>query len=182
MNTTSTKAQIRVGRKSIHAIQNEHARALDKLGEFYDALQEMHYGGKVSFGRSIKQIEEILRFFKEDLYPHIQLDELIIFPFIEQHIPKLDPMIRLFRCEHKEFKSNLELFEHLFHKLKRVSSDDDRPRTLEELRDRGMYLVCLLRNHILAESESIYRTSGQELKQDELNELTRSIKRFEKTL
>ena len=91
-------------------------------------------------------------------------------------------MIRLFCAEHKEFKDNLELFEQLFQKLKKSSNNDDRPRTLEEFRDRGMYLVCLLRNHVLAESESIYRASGQELKRHELKELTRSIKQFEKEI
>lgn len=156
----------------------EYQDVLEKLDGLYEATKNLQFEGKLFIGRNRKAIERVIKFLKKKLSWHIALDEKIIFPFLEVHIPKLGPVLNLLRAERNEFKANLENFESLFQQLKNEKNNSGYYKTLEELREKGIYLVCLMRNHICAENESVYKAIDQELHLDEKRGLIRQCHKF----
>ena len=98
--------------------EKEYHDVLSKLDELYEATKNLQFEGKVFSRKNIKTIEKITKYLKTKLVQHVTLDEKIIFPFLEVHIPKLEPVLHLLRAERNEFETNLEIFESLFQKLK----------------------------------------------------------------
>ena len=160
----------------VEFFEAEYKEVLNKLDQLSEATKNLRFEGKLSYGKNIKEVEEVIKFLEKKLYQHIALDEKIIFPFVEAHIPKLEPILRFLRAERNEFKINLEVFESLFKKLKGGKMEPQQHKIVEELREKGIYLVCLMRNHIQTENESVYKTIDQQLREDEKKELLRRIK------
>ncbi len=158
--------------KSIVAFFREECRdVLQKLDVLYEATKNLRFEGKPSSGKNTKAIEEVIKYLKKKLFQHMQLDEKLIFPFLEVHIPKLGPALNFLRAERNEFKANLETFDSLFRKLKERKGDPEYCKIVEELREKGIYLVGLMRNHIQAENESVYKMVDQQLHGDEKKQL-----------
>lgn len=137
----------------------------------HDAVNNLRYEGKVQLTKNLKILERVTKFLTDDLIPHIHLDEKVIFPYLEKHVPKLNPMLGFLRGEHCEFKESFKAFEKLFSQFKNKKTDSHRRVLIEKLRDKGTYLFCLLRNHIQAENESVYRVMDEQLHKDEKQEL-----------
>ena len=155
-------------------LERDHKEILQEADHLYDVLTNLRYEGKVNFGKNVTKVGKILKFFNEKLIPHIAVDETI-FPFLETHIPKLEPMIRLLQGEHKEIKVNLEVLSFLLEELVSEKDEHKHPQMVERLRDKGIYTVYLLRNHIQVEDEGVYRTIEEDLKPEEKKELLRKI-------
>ena len=167
-------------KRMVAFFEKEYHDVLGRLDELYEATKNLQFEGKVSSGKNIKVIERVIDYLKKKLFLHIALDEKIIFPFLEAHIPKLTVVLSLLRAERNEFKANLEDFESLFSKLKEEKNDQQYYKLVRDLREKGIYLVCLMRNHIQVENESIYKIIDQELHNDEKKELLRRCSHSEK--
>ena len=161
-------------------LDQKHRIALTKTQELYEALNNLHYEGKVSFGRNIKEIEKAVRFFRNELSPHIRADEEVVFPYLSVHVPRLDPMLRFLSAEHNELKIKFKDFEHLFRKVKDNKDSPLLPKELYKLRDEGTYLFCLLRNHIQTESAGVYQVIASDLTLGEKKVLLEKYSRFNK--
>ena len=48
---------------------------------------------------------------------------------------------------------------------------------LEKMREKGIYVVCIVRNHMQAEVETVYKVLNQKLKLIEKKELSRLIQK-----
>jgi hemerythrin-like domain-containing protein len=158
-------------------LEEEHAHALDKTNRLHDVLTNLRYEGKPSFGKNVQAVDKLISFFDQKLVDHVHLEEKIIFPFLEIHVPKLESVIHLLRSEHQDFRRNLESFKVHFAKLSAQKNDNGRGSVIEKLQEVGTYLIYLLRNHIQAERESIYRMINRELRSDEKKELAKQMKR-----
>ncbi len=157
-------------------IEKYHFEALQKADQFYELLSNLRYEGKAAFGRNTHGIQEVLKFFRNELLVHISVDEDIVFAFAETHIPRLKLITGLLRAEHAEFKSALNNFELLFIELQEAKNDLTRSKIVEQLKDKGTYITYLLRNHIQAESESIYKILDAELHMNEKKTLFEKMK------
>ena len=157
-----------------------HKDILERADRLYDAITNLRYEGKAAFGKNMTEAGKVLEYFNEELVSHMKLEDTI-FVYIETHIPKLESVIRILQAEHKELKVNLEVLGFLFRELSEEKNETRRTQTVEKLKDKGTYFVYLLRNHIQAEEESIYRTIDQELHADEKKEPQRRIDQFEQS-
>ena len=121
-------------------------------------------------------------FFNHDFLPHILLDETTVFPFLKVHVPKLEPLLDFLKTEHDDFRASLKEFEILFKRFKKMG-EQGRPSSglMGKLRDKGIYIYCLMRNHIQAEGQNIYAAIEKYLNEQEKYELTRQCRRFEAT-
>lgn len=154
------------------SLEHSHGETLSHIDEFTIALQEFCYEGKVSHDKNLKKIQQHVAFFQDELLPHMALDEKVVFPFLEKHIPRLEPVLHFLKAEHIEFRESLSSFEKIFKTLSSGSAVQDR-RSIEQLRERGLYLICLIRNHIHSENESVYRVMNEDLKDKEKEEFSR---------
>ncbi len=160
--------------------EKEYRDVVLRLDELQEATKNLQFEGKLFSGRNIQSIERVAAYLKNKLQQHIKLDEKIIFPFLETYVPKLEPILRFLRAERNEFKANLEEFDVLFTKVKESKNRPDYFKTVGELREKGIYLVGLVRNHIQAENESVYKIIDQQLRDNEKKELLRRCRQFKK--
>jgi hemerythrin-like domain-containing protein len=168
------------GRRLVGSFIQSHLRGLKKFDFFHKVLTNFRYEGLASLGKNIKAAEEVLEFFREEIVEHLALEEEVIFPYLERHIPRLGLAIRHVRAEHKDFKKNLKQFEGLLSKIPRLKGYRPRAEVIGKIEWVGIHLLCYLKNHLKMENVSVYRAIGSELKEKEIKELARQIEKWEK--
>ena len=165
MNKAAEKSLLKAG--ILVLFKKEHNDVLGKLDSLDESINNLQYEGKVYFGKNSKAIEKNVNFLKKKLFYHIALDEKVIFPFLETHIPKLSPLLFFLRAERNEVKLSLDNFEKLFQKITAETDSFIRQRIILQLKEKGIYIVCLMRNHIQMEIESVYKPVDQQLHVEE---------------
>lgn len=156
----------------------EHQEVLSKLEELSDSINNLKYEGKLFFGKNTRAIETTMLFLKKKLMWHIKLDEEVIFPFIQMHIPKLDPMLGFLRAERNEFRLTLEHLETLSKQLGDEKDGLKQQRIIDQIKEKGIYAICLIRNHIQSEIESVYKPIDRQLHLDEKKELVKKCLKY----
>jgi len=111
-----------------------------------------------------KNLEEWLN---EKLLKHTHREEEIVFPFVAEHIPKFEPIIRLLQADHHEIERNLKLIHECIAEIFEEQSDFRRRPLIDKLQETCLYLKYLLRNYILIEKVSIRRAIEKELRPEE---------------
>lgn len=101
----------------------------------------------------------------------MDFDENCIYPYLGKHIPKYEPTIQFLTGEHKELRDNFVTFEHLLADLKVQRNDAQHQGTINKLRDRWVYLFCVIRNHLQAEEQIIHKAILEQLHTGEKKEL-----------
>lgn len=148
-------------------LKREHINFFKEIDRFHNSLNNLHYEGKVSLGKNTKAIEKTIKYFKDQVFPHVTFEEDVLFDFLSIHMPRLDPTLRFLRADHKEFKANFRNFESLFKKFKAEKNDLKRNKIQEKLRIKGVYIIFLMRNHIRLEDESICKAMDKEFHPEE---------------
>lgn len=168
-----------VSRNLVELLEENHSHIFHETDRFRDILTSLRYEGRPSLGRNLKNIREVLKFFNQELVPHVRLEEEVLFPFLEVHIPKLESVIHLLQAEHEDFRRSLRNFEFLLNELEKETADQDlnHGHTIEKVRELGTYLIYLIRSHLQAEDESVYKIVNQELRSSEKKELEQRIKK-----
>ncbi|MDO8580868.1 MAG: hypothetical protein Q7S13_05245 [Candidatus Omnitrophota bacterium] len=161
-----------------HRVDEERSFVLSKLQQLESALTGLQYEGKVFSSNHIKTIGEIVRFLRQKYQEHTRLDENVIFPFLTKHIPKLSPILQFLKMESQDFQSLFETFDKILLELKEKNRILLRNNIIEQLRSKGVYLICLVRSHIQMEEESVYIPIFKELHQDERCSLQKEIEFF----
>lgn len=156
----------------VELLEKGHRYTLDKTYQMDEILTNLRYEGKASFGKNLKQADALMHFFNKELTEHVKLEEEVVFPFLERHLPKLESVIHLLKAEHEDFRRNLRSFQFSFGELSR----EKRIERIEKIKELGTYLIYLLRNHIQAETESVYKVVDRELHSDEKRELAGKIR------
>jgi len=152
----------------IDNIEDKHTVTLKEIDRFYDALNNLRYEGKMFRQRNLKVVNGFIEFINNDFLPHLSNDENSLFPFLENHMPALGPMLHFLKGEHREIKDRFKAFERTCKRLEEFLSGVEDQKRIERLRDKGIYLVCLMRQHIQSESESVYKKI-RDLKKEEQN-------------
>lgn len=166
--------------------KEEKEIVFNKLDLLQTSIQNLQYEGKVSFQKNIRNIGDSVESLKKIFLKHTALDDEIIFPFARKHIPRLDAMISFLNAERNELKSQLETFEILFHHLVDKKGKLEHYKISEQLKDKGIYVVCIMRNHIQAEREGVYNVLDKELnileKKKLYTLLKKNIKSYQKQM
>ena len=155
-------------------LEKDHKTTFQKLNQFSEALTKLRYEGNQNFHENLRQIRALLGYFQKEAQHHMRLEERILFPFLEKHIPKLGPVIYMLLAEHEDFRSCLEELKDAFSRLK--SAKAAKVGLVDRISERGTYFVCFSRSHLWIESQSLYRIADKELRRDEKRQLIRRIK------
>lgn len=156
-------------------LEHLHKKAIQEADRLYQALNNLCYEGKASFGKNLRQIAKAVRFLELEFLKHICGNEEIIFPYLQDHIPRLESMIEFLKAEHAELRQGFKKFNICFKELSHKRNGHQHPAIMGQLKDHGVCLVYLLRNHLRIETESIYNAVNCELKSKERQELTRQM-------
>ena len=152
-----------------------HQELFEKTDRLNHVLTNLRYEGKTNLGKNLKEVWEILCFFENEVSVHIEAEEKILFPFLETHVPRLSPLISLFHAEHEDFKKNLKRFRLALENFCGEKNDHSRSEYIDKVKEAGTYLIYLLRQHLPAEEESVYKAVYHELHDEEREELERLI-------
>ena len=160
--------------KSIFALlEKDHKATFQNLDRFYEALKNLRFEGKQNLGKNISEIREFVSYFKREIKTHMREEEKILFPFLQTHVPRLEPMICLLLSEHGDFRNCLNYLGLSLSEFRKTGSD--KTRLIHGLNEQGTYLVCLLRGHMWLETQSLYRAADRELHRSEKKQLIEQI-------
>ena len=154
----------------------EHAEIRKKHKKLDNILTNFRYEGKSSLDKNVKQACEVLVFFRTVVCRHMEVEEKILFPFLEKHVPKLELPIATFRSEHNDFREILPYFQSL---LRRVIIEQEHTwisrGIIDDIIDTGLYINYLLIQHLHTENETIYEAIKHVLNDDEKEVLWKRI-------
>lgn len=162
-------------------LEKEHAKALKYAENLSGVMTRFHYEGKASFGKNMKMAQDVGDYFSAFVIKHMEFEEKSLFPFLENHIPRLEPVIQLLVCEHNDFREKLSQFNKALEKLNKRKSEPIDWKKVPSLIESGTYLVHLLRQHATAERTSFYKAVDKCLREDEKKELSSILLRHSKT-
>lgn len=161
-----------------HLFKDEKETVFEKMDQLENALNKLQYEGKFFSSGHIKRAEEVVYFLKRKFADHIRMDNLIVFPFLEKHIPRLYTALLYLKAERREFQESFKNFEKIFLELKKNNKNVLRNDIIERLKNKGIYLICLMRSHIQFEEQSVYKSIQQVLSAEERRELMQEIINF----
>lgn len=155
----------------------DESAILHQVGRLRRALVRLQYEGKFSFGKNLKEIRGIADFFDAEVEGHMDEEEATLFPFLETHLPRLGPLIALLHSEHQDFKNTLAQFKGWLMELEQAKNGRGRAflTSIDQLKETGIYLICLLEEHHREESQILYKVADRELREDEKRELEKRL-------
>lgn len=159
----------------LQPLHDEDQEAYAEIDRFQDALRRC--GGRAggAYLRHFQQIQKSLRFFEDYLLPHMENEEAFVFPFLEEHLPRLESVIALLLSEHEDFRQILIQLKSWIQSLGEFPEQS--PILWEKIKTQGFYLSVLLKTHIWAESHGIYKPAEEELNLREKQSLERLLKK-----
>lgn len=160
---------------------HDHARVIERLHHFRNALTNFRYEGIPVFGRNLKALQELRLFLEKDILTHLKLEENVVFPFLKKRLPKFDRAINFIYSEHQDFRKSLVDFKKLLSAQKGMKARTlkSRGELLSETYKVGHYLIAHLINHLKMENASVYSAIGKELSESEGHQLQKQIRRWE---
>ena len=127
------------------AFNKTHQKVLVKVEQLDRALTNFQFEGKSSQGRNLKRIRSVLKFFQEELIDHIELEEQIVFPLLESHIPKLELVIQVLRSEHEDLRRNLGDLQLFLNVLSDGKSQTTHSKIVHKILETGLMAVHFMR-------------------------------------
>ena len=154
-------------------LEKDHKPTFQKLNQFYKVLKKLRYEGKLTLGQNLNEAIKLVTYFKRELDGHMRDEEKILFPFLQTHVPRLEPIIYLLLSEHEDFRNSIKDLKMALSEFKK--HELVKPGILDKICEQGTYLICLLRSHMSVESNSLYRVADKELRLGEKRKLMRLI-------
>src|SRR5207245_7146015 len=96
-----------------------HEDFVDKLTELEATLDEMMATRETREGNEII-LDEAVRFFEEELIPHLRLEDEAVVPAIEKAIGRYGTLVTVVMYEHEEIRRGVAKFEEARDDLRRL--------------------------------------------------------------
>ena len=117
-------------------------------------------------------LDEAIRFFAEELMPHLRLEDEAVLPTIEKAIGRYGTLVTVVMYEHEEIRRGIAKFDEAREELRR---DPNSWPAIQELNRHGIFLVQFLWDHFRKENTSLFPTARKVLSADAIRELTEQI-------
>jgi hemerythrin-like domain-containing protein len=135
-----------------------HADFVDKLTELEAALDEMMGTREASEENGII-LDESVRFFEDELLPHLAAEDEVILPRLEAAIGRYGTLVNVVAYEHDEIRRGVEKFKAARDALASQPSW----AAIQETNRHGIFLVQFLWDHFRKERVSLYPTARERL-------------------
>ncbi len=140
------------------AILAAHADFVDKLTELEATLDEMMATREASEENRMI-LGESLRFFDEELLPHLRAEDEAIVPRLEEAIGRYGTLVNVVAYEHDEIRRGVEKFREAHDALRPPASWS----AIQEINRHGIFLVQFLWDHFRKERMSLFLTARERL-------------------
>ena len=162
----------------IQTFEKNHAALATRIDALYSILHEFCHEGRAHFGKNIKRLEDAIRLLQVHLNFVGAYEEKCLFPFINIHIPRFVPLITLLRSEHEDFRRRLKGLGRSLAVFTKEKEASRQLRSVQKIREEGMYLICLMRSHLWAETREMFNVLNRELRAEEKEKLARQLQEF----
>jgi len=152
-------------------LAQEHADFIEKLTELEAALDEMMATRETREGNEII-LDEAVRFFAEELMPHLRLEDEAVIPALEKAIGRYGTLVTVVMHEHEEIRRGVAKFDGAREDLRR---DPESWPAIQELNRHGIFLVQFLWDHFRKENTSLFPTARKVLSADAIRKITEQI-------
>jgi len=146
------------------SLLDAHAGFVDKLTELEATLDEMMALRDASDANR-EVLDEAIRFFNDELLPHMRLEDEVVLPPLEAKIGRFGTLVNVVAYEHDEIRREVEKFREARVELER--SDDPWPG-IQELNRHGIFTIQFLWDHFRKEKVSLFPTAREELSRSDL--------------
>lgn len=141
------------------AILAAHADFAEKLTELEAALDET-MATREAREENRMILDESLRFFDEELLPHLQAEDEAVLPCLEAAIGRYGTLVNVIAYEHDEIRRGIEKFREALEDLRRQPTSWP---SIQELNRHGIFLVQFLWDHFRKERMSLFPTARERL-------------------
>lgn len=148
-----------------------HEDFVDKLTELEATLDEVMATREMREENGII-VDEALRFFEEELVPHLHLEDEAVLPRLEKAIGRHGTLVDVVAYEHAEIRREIEKFAIARGELNRDQNSWDK---IQEMNRHGIFLVQFLWNHFRKENTSLFPTARRVLSAEETDELKKQL-------
>lgn len=149
----------------------EHREFVDKLTELEATLDEMMATREVSVSNR-EILDETLRFFREELEPHLRTEEEIVLPPLEAKIGRFGTLVNVVAYEHEEIRREIGKFSEARAQLD--AARDPWP-SIQELNRHGIFTIQFLWDHFRKERVTLFPTAVKELTAAQLAAIERRL-------
>src|SRR3989441_3127574 len=132
-----------------------HEDFVDKLTELEATLDEMMATRETREGNDII-LDEAVRFFEEELIPHLRLEDEAVVPAIEKAIGRYGTLVTVVMYEHEEIRRGVLKVEEARDDLRRGPASW---QAIPGLNRHGIFLVQVLSHHFRQENTNLVPTS-----------------------
>ena len=117
-------------------------------------------------------LDESLRFFAEELLPHLRAEDEAVLPRIEAVIGRYGTLVNVIAYEHDEIRRGIEKFREALEELRRQPTSW---ATIQELNRHGIFLVQFLWDHFRKERTSLFPTARERLSATDLDAIRKHV-------
>src|SRR2546426_1701925 len=154
-------------------LAQEHADFIEKLTELEAVLDEM-MGTRLASEEDVELLDEAVRFFEEELFPHFEREERFLLPPLEARVGRYGSLVNVVEYEHAEVRREVGKIKEGIVALK-AKRGGPHVREIEELNRHGIFTVQFLWDHFRKEKMSLFKTAREELTPGELEALAGSL-------
>ena len=150
---------------------DDHADFLDKLSELEAVLDEMVALREAAEPHRIL-LDEALRFFDDELLPHLRLEDEHVLPPLEAKIGRFGTLVNVVAYEHEEIRRETAKFREARAELE---AERDPWPAIQEINRHGIFIVQFLWDHFRKERTGLFPTAARELSGPQLETIRRSL-------
>jgi len=154
-------------------LAQEHADFIEKLTELEAVLDEMMATREAS-DEDIELLDEAIRFFEEEMFPHFDREETFLLPALEAKVGLYGSLVNVVAYEHAEVRREVGKIREGLAALK-AKRGGPHVKEIEELNRHGIFTVQFLWDHFRKEKTSLFQTARETLSAGELEALGRSF-------
>ncbi len=157
--------------EAFQPLLDDHEEFLEKLNELEAVLDEMMHTREANEGNR-ELLDEAVRFFDEDLVPHLAREDAIVLPPIEAAIGRYGTLVNVVAYEHEEIRREISKFKEA--RVDLDASKDLWP-AIQELNRHGIFTIQFLWDHFRKEKTSLFPTAAKSLSPNQLAAIRRQL-------
>lgn len=161
--------------QGISVLERKDREILKLLDRFQDSLTHLSYEGKPLLGRNLRRAREEAGHLEQKLSEIFKVEDGVVFPFTEKHIPKLEPVIHVLESDHKNLREQCKNFDRRTRRLFLLKNSSGKGKLFREIKEGGAYMICFVRHHLETKRVLIYKSVKRYLKEDEAGTFSRQI-------
>ena len=127
-------------------------------------------GGYVS-QRNEDEVLQFLDGLARTLKEQFDLEEGVVFPYADRHVPQVKTLSVIMRSEHENVLNNLNKFKEAVRDLCKKRGQKAGCERIQKVRETGTYLIYLVRDRLIAKNDLFYKMLFDFLTQEEQKDL-----------